>query len=227
MEPIELVPARILRAVALIAASLLAIAGAGVLYVAAPTVPAFGRGQSMVAQQGAHYRVSAIDFIDPATGWIVVDFDSGGFSVLHTDDGGASWARQLSGVEGGRAYYLKFFDVAVGVLGLVGTTPQLYRTHDGGQTWTGLPVPNTSGSVLSWSFVDSYFGWALISGTTAMWPLPAYLYRTEDGGETWKNLGVPAPALRRDLDTGTAAAARGKLAQWGVIRGRSAADLGR
>lgn len=76
----------------------------------------------------------------------------------------------------------------------MGTTPQLYRTHDGGQTWTSLPVPNTSGSVLSWSFVDSYFGWALISGTTATWPLPAFLYRTEDGGQTWKNLGVPAPA---------------------------------
>lgn len=193
MESIELVPARVVRAVALIAASLLAIAAAGVVYVA-PNLPALGRSQPIVASHGAHYRISAIDFIDAATGWIVVDFDSGGFSILHTDNGGATWTTQLSGIEHGRAHYLKFFDVAVGVLGLVGTTPQLFRTHDGGQSWTSLPVPDSSGSVLSWSFVDSYFGWALISGTTAMWPLPAYLYRTEDGGQTWKNLGVPAPA---------------------------------
>lgn len=193
MEPIELIPARVFRSVALIACSVIALAVAGILYT--NPVPAFlSAGHEIPERATSSYRVSAIDFIDPATGWIVVDFDSGEYSILHTDDDGATWTRQLSGIDGGRTHYLKFFDVAVGVLGLVGTTPQLYRTHDGGRTWSSLPVPNTAGSVLSWSFVDSYFGWALITGTTAAWPLPAYLYRTEDGGLTWKNLGVPAPA---------------------------------
>jgi photosystem II stability/assembly factor-like uncharacterized protein len=183
-------PARVARGVALICGSMLVITVAALTYVH-PTL------QSARTAANAKYRVSALDFVDSETGWVVVDFDSGGYAILHTDDAGLSWTRQLTARGPGHSHYLKFFDSAVGVFGMLGTTPELYRSSDGGRTWTALPVPKLRGAVLSWSWVDSYFGWFLMSGTDPEWPLPTYLFRTEDGGLTWKNLGVPAPAPDR------------------------------
>ncbi|HUE68007.1 MAG TPA: hypothetical protein VMP38_07490 [Candidatus Acidoferrum sp.] len=182
---------RVLRGIALIGLSLVAIAGVAIQYVDPQIVSAL-RHNPIRTGPGASYRISAIDFTDPSTGWIVADYDSGEYSILHTDDGGMTWTRQLTGFDVGRGHYLKFFDTAVGVYGLIGTTARLYRTIDGGQTWMSLPVPDAKGSVLSWSFIDSYSGWVLISGTSVQSPLPAYLYRTDDGGRTWQSLGVPA-----------------------------------
>lgn len=182
---------RVMRAIAFIGASLIAIAAVTVQY-ADPQLVSQLRRIPITAASQTSYRISAIDFVDPSTGWIVADYDTGDYAILHTDDGGVTWTRQLTGIDSGRAHYLKFFDVAAGVSGLIGTTAQLFRTIDAGQTWMSLPVPDAKGSVLSWSFLDAYYGWVLISGTTAEFPLPAYLYRTDDGGRTWQDLGVPA-----------------------------------
>ncbi|HET9780707.1 MAG TPA: hypothetical protein VFR33_02925 [Candidatus Dormibacteraeota bacterium] len=191
---IEIVPTRILRATAVIAASLIAIVASAIFYTD-PQLASFARKAAFTAPKAqASYRISAIAFVDAATGWIVADFSDGGFAVLHTDDGGATWIRQLTGRDAGRAHYLRFFDSAAGVLGEVGTAAQLYRTVDGGATWMHFSIPDAKGRVLSWSFVDPYYGWALVSGTTVQFPLPTYLYRTDDGGHTWQALGLAAPS---------------------------------
>jgi len=182
---------RALRGIALIAVSVVAI-GAVTIQYTDPQLVSSLRHNPISNPRGAGYRISAIDFVDPSTGWIVADYSSGDYAILHTEDGGATWTHQLTGVDVGRAHYLKFFDAAVGVSGLIGTVARLDRTIDGGQTWTSIAVPNAKGSVLSWSFLDAYYGWVLISGTSAEFPLPAYLYRTDDGGRTWHDLGVPA-----------------------------------
>src|SRR5215471_18485856 len=190
----ESVPAvRALRGLALIGISLIVIVMAAIAYVQ-PQLLSSGRRSAVVAPPAGAFRLSAIDFVDPATGWIAADFDSGGYAVLHTGDGGATWTRQLTGADQGRGHYLKFFDSMVGLSGLVGTSPQLYKTTDGGMTWIRLAAPDVKGSVLSWSFIDSFFGWALITGTTALPHLPAYVYHTQDGGHTWQSLGEPAPS---------------------------------
>ena len=181
---------RVLRGIALIGVSVVAILGVTIQYVD-PQVVASLRHSQIRAAPSSSFRISAIDFVDPSTGWIVAEYDSGEYSILHTDDGGVTWSRQLSGRNAGRGHYLKFFDTAVGVSGFIGTTARLYRTVDGGLTWMSIPVPDARGLVLSWSFIDSYYGWVLISGTSAESPLPAYLYRTDDGGRTWQDLGVP------------------------------------
>ncbi len=188
---VSVLPARALRGLAVIAASVVAMTATAVAYVH-PAIP--GGAAPATASLSTGYHVTAIDFVDNATGWVVADFDSGHYAVLHTADAGFSWSRQLAGVGQGHAQYLKFFDAAVGVLGLLGKAPKLLRTADGGKSWTALPLPPLAGTVLSWSFVDSYFGWMLVSGTSPLQPLPAYLYRTTNGGESWQNLGVPAPA---------------------------------
>jgi photosystem II stability/assembly factor-like uncharacterized protein len=190
LEPdfsVSSMPARVARGVAVICVSVLALTIAAVAYLH-PTLHVAGPTPT------AAYRVSSLEFVDASTGWVVVEFASGGYAILHTEDGGLTWSRQLTVAGQGHSHYLKFFDTAVGLFGLIGTTPQLFRTSDGGRSWTSRPVPKVAGSVLSWSWVDSYFGWVLVSGTSATSPLPAYLYRTEDGGISWQNLGVPAPA---------------------------------
>ncbi|HEV3405319.1 MAG TPA: hypothetical protein VG364_01870 [Candidatus Dormibacteraeota bacterium] len=192
---------RVVRGVALIGVSMIAVLGVTIQYLDPHMVPSLHH-TPIGAAPGASYRISAIDFVDPSTGWVVADYDSGGYAILHTDDGGATWTRQLSGVDAGRAHYLKFFDAAVGVSGLIGTTARLDRTIDGGQTWMSLPVPDAKGSVLSWSFIDAYYGWVLISGTSVEFPLPAYLYRTDDGGRTWQDLGVPASSPDQVFEAG-------------------------
>jgi photosystem II stability/assembly factor-like uncharacterized protein len=184
---------RVLRGVALIGVSLIAVAAVTVQYLDPKLVSSLHHS-TIGTVPGAAYGISAIDFVDPSTGWIVADYESGEYAIFHTEDGGATWTRQLTGLDAGRAHYLKFFDPAVGVSGLIGTTARLDRTIDGGRTWMSVAVPDAKGSVLSWSFVDPYYGWVLISGASAVFPLPAYLYRTVDGGRTWQDLGVPAPS---------------------------------
>lgn len=179
----ETVPlARVGRALALMAASVFAIATAGLGYVH-PNL-AFG----FAAPATAAYTVTALDFVDAATGWVVVGFPSGNHAMLHTSDGGESWTRQLTDPAGGHASYLKFFDSAVGVYALLGTRPLLHRTSDGGRTWRSLPALSASATVLSWSFVDSYNGWMLVSPGDQS---PAVLYRTQDSGASWTDLGPP------------------------------------
>lgn len=177
--------ARAVRGVAVIAASICALAVTTVLYLH----PSLSFADTPMTGS-APYRVTSLDFVDPSTGWVVVDFGSGDYAVLHTEDGGLSWTRQLAGAGQGGPHYLKFFDTAVGVFGQVGAAPELQRTGDGGRTWTAVPVPKVQGRVLSWSWVDSYFGWVLLSANAGS----TDLFRTEDGGYSWKDLGVPVPA---------------------------------
>jgi photosystem II stability/assembly factor-like uncharacterized protein len=185
--------ARIRRAVALIGVSVITIAGTGVVWLH-PSMPALGAGAMQnPAAPSAAYHIVAVDFVDPADGWVVANFDSGDYALLHTADGGRSWTEQLATPAHSRVQYLKFFDRAVGVVALRTPRSALYRTGDGGRTWTSLAAPKT-GSVLSWSFVDSDHGWALVEVGTR---LPTLLYRTEDGGHTWIDLGPPVPAPDR------------------------------
>lgn len=196
----EVAPARARRALAIIAASVVVIAASAVAYVR-PVL--FTQSNTSIADSSATaapYHVVAVDFVDPSTGWVVVDFASGDFAILHTIDGGYSWSRELSGAAPGNPRYVKFFDAAVGVFALVGAAPHLYRTDDGGKSWVGIAGPRTKGLALSWSFVDSYFGWVLVSGTSPATPLPAYLYRTEDGGASWTNLGTPVGATEQAFE---------------------------
>lgn len=185
-------PARIGRAIALIAASAITIVAVGVGWLN-PGWPEFGAAAPNSAVMHAAYQVAAVDFIDPNTGWVVAVFGSRDYAVLHTTDGGRSWSRQLAATGDPHAQYIKFFDPAVGVFGLIGPHPVLQRTNDGGRTWTTLPALDAESTVLSWSFVDSEYGWMLLRRGGNTVPSPALLYRTEDGGRSWIDLGPPVP----------------------------------
>src|SRR5690348_16161403 len=163
----ERMDARVGRAVALMAASILGIAMAAVLFLHPNVLPS---GVGVTEAQRVPFHASAIDFVSPHTGWVVVDFATGDYALLRTTDGGLSWSRQLSGPAQGSPHYLKFFDAAGGVTALVGARPVLYRTNDGGRTWTSIPALGNHSTALSWSFVDSDHGWLLADPQTGSPP---------------------------------------------------------
>src|SRR4051812_41740233 len=87
----------------------------------------------------ASSRTDDIWFLDPNRGWAV---NSNGH-ILHTEDGGTTWQRQFSA---GAAVYLRciaFVDELRGWVGTVSAAHRLFRTTDGGASWseaTGLPA---------------------------------------------------------------------------------------
>ena len=187
-EGSEPVPrARVGRAVALMAASLATMAMGGVAFLH-PSLSVLSAG---APRHAPPYHIAAVDFITPETGWVVADFETGDYALLHTEDGGLAWTTQLSGQTGGNQQYLKFFDTTSGVFALVGTQPVLNRTTDGGRTWTSIPSLNKHSTVLSWSFIDSDYGWMLADPASGS---PPRLYRTSDRGATWRDLGSPVEA---------------------------------
>jgi photosystem II stability/assembly factor-like uncharacterized protein len=195
LDPDPVIPrARAGRAIALGSASILAILAAGLAY-AHPDLGSAGHPARSLPALTTHYRVAEIDFVNPDSGWLLVDFDSGDYAVVHTDNGGATWTTQRVAPSDGHAKYMKFFDPSVGVVALVGARPIFLRTGDGGQTWTERGAPlDTELTVLSWSFVDSDHAWMLATPQPAGALAPARLYSTEDGGSTWRDLGAPVPA---------------------------------
>jgi photosystem II stability/assembly factor-like uncharacterized protein len=196
--------ARARRAVGVIAASLMVIVGVGVAYLH----PSFGalRQTALPPSSGAPsgYQLAAIDFVNPTTGWLVAIFDDGDYLVMRTTSAGERWAPELAGPTGGHATFMKFFDPSDGVFALVGARPLLYRTTDGGTTWSSQAVLSARASVLSWSFTDPANGWMLVRDDPQA-PDAADLYRTSDAGRQWVDLGSPVKAPDRAYSVAFAA----------------------
>lgn len=170
--------------------SLLVIVLTGLAYVR----PSFGAPRAPATPAvPATYRLAAVDFDSPTSGWFAATFDSGRFAILHTSDTGRSWTRQLTGDTNQRGVYMHFFDSSHGVFGLMGAQPLMFRTADGGRTWSSHPGMSAAGYVISMSFVDPGNGWLLIRSTTRN-GVAAELLRTVDGGTIWTNLGSPVVA---------------------------------
>ena len=178
---------RVLRALTLVAASMLLLAIAGLAYVH-PNLN-FGKpsAAAIPGTANASRHLAAVDFVTPAVGWVVVQREPRDFVVLHTADAGETWHRQLAGSDEVIGEYLRFFDQSHGMLVLLGTQAALYQTSDGGNTWARLPLTSFGGYVLSADFVDASYGWLLAQASTE----GEVLLRTEDGGRTWLGLGNP------------------------------------
>jgi hypothetical protein len=180
-------PARARRGLTVIFISLVVIGVIGIAYVR----PSLGAQDAPAALPAPSiYQLAGVDFVNPTTGWFVATFDSGRFALLHTDDEGRTWTRQLTGETDQRGVYMRFFDSTHGVVALVGNQPLTFRTVDGGRTWSSRPtINNSSAYVQSVSFIDPQQGWLLARSTAN--PGAVTLLQTGDGGATWTNLGSP------------------------------------
>jgi len=179
-------PARARRGLTLIAISLFVIVVTGIAYLRPSFWPS---ARASAPPVPATYHLAAVDFVSPSTGWFVARFDSGRFAVLQTKDAGQTWKRQLTGQANQQAVYLHFFDAARGLFAVMGAQPMMFRTSDGGRTWSSRPGMNGA-YVLSVSFVGPDQGWLLIRSDPPT-GASSRLFRTGDGGVTWTSLGSP------------------------------------
>ncbi len=184
---------RVMRAVALMAVSLLAIGIATVSF-ARPELPA-GSGSQPAATtvRDASYRLMAIDFVNPSTGWVLAE-STLDFAILRTVDGGRRWSRELASPVGQVGEYMRFFDQSHGVIAVLGPQAQMFQTGDGGKTWSSRRLEEGSGYVVSATFIDARHGWLLAATFGAGGSKTHDVFRTSDGGVTWSALGTPVLA---------------------------------
>jgi len=185
---------RVGRAMALMAVSLLAIGIATITY-AYPQLSHGPARQSPAASAhagAASYQLAAIDFVNPSTGWVVVELSNHDFAVLHTADAGRTWERQLTGPGGDIGEYARFFDSRDGVLVMLGPQAVMFQTRDAGKTWSRDDLQFGGGHVVFADFVDARHEWLLVQvAPDPSAPAAQVLYRTSDGGVTWVDLGDP------------------------------------
>jgi photosystem II stability/assembly factor-like uncharacterized protein len=124
-----------------------------------------------------HIRGSlfAACLISDDAGWVVGELGS----VLRTDDGGATWTRQSTGI---KKPFLAISCVDRETAWIGGKSGVLYHTTDGGAAWRPL-ASGTKKHIFDLEFRDRSRGLAV-----GDWGLLMY---TEDGGQHWTRVGMP------------------------------------
>jgi len=138
--------------------------------------------------------IKGVFFLNPDYGWLIApEKESGSLLAYRTEDGGKNWETAPLGTSDadsyGAASYVSFADTKNGwaVVKLV-TGPNfsrgdLYRTTDGGISWTKLPIPIGDPIVFS----------SPSDGFAAGGPAGDQLFVTRDGGVTWEAQTVVPP----------------------------------
>jgi len=131
-------------------------------------------------------RLADVCFVDPRHGWAVGDRGV----IWHTDDGGANWQLQQSGVSC-PLESVWFIDERAGWAAGGYSHPYthtssavLLSTRDGGRHWqphAHLPLP----ALKQIRFFNEKHGWA-IGNASAMFPSGVFV--TDDGGRSWRPL---------------------------------------
>jgi photosystem II stability/assembly factor-like uncharacterized protein len=105
----------------------------------------------------------------------------GAFLVTH--DGGSTWSDRPIGPDD---FHLNQIAAdARGTLYIAAEAGHIYRSSDGGVTWTGLPTP----------YDGSFFGVLPLSdGAVLVFGLRGRLFRSEDGGAHWSEIGTGTEA---------------------------------
>src|SRR5256885_5922654 len=141
---------------------------------------------------GGSGTLISFDMIDLTTGWAL-----GEHAVLRTSDGGLQWKNVApSNAVLTRESIADFLTASLAWVAtpqVNGTTTQISRTTDGGQTWQQSTIQATFLKQIT--FIDSQQGW-ILSG----WGAPGgaaeavSVFRTSDGGKTWRNVSSALPA---------------------------------
>lgn len=159
-------------------------------------------------------ELTSVAFVNERLGWAVGDRGV----ILHTQDGGASWTKQTSGVAC-RLRSVWFVDDRHGWAVGGESIPQtdrsrgiVLRTTDGGAAWQRVPTSLVPG-LRQVRFTSPGEGWAVGDASNFA---PSGLFFTRDGGRTWNPAGGTAPhgLLAADFvapHIGAAAATSGEL----------------
>lgn len=198
-------------------------------------------------------RVHAMRFADGLNGWAVTyDPTTSSSSALEaTSDGGRTWTRRVLPPFADQIDFVNARDGwALGSDGAWCTSSwcsrwYLYRTTDGGSTWTRLHasedqtswwLPNPQGSSASFlrgpHFVDTTHGWIALSiGAGGAGVRVGGVITTADGGVTWQQSGIEpypkSPNLVWFVDAQSGWATSGSLVKRGTDELYRTADGGK
>lgn len=116
-----------------------------------------------------------LTFVDDRTGWLSGEWGT----ILKTEDGGATWKQQQSGVES-TLFGIAMRDAQAGVA--VGMDSVILRTEDGGATWKPIPSGLQDRAFYEVAF-SGQNGW--LAGNQGL------VMQSTDGGATWKQVETP------------------------------------
>jgi photosystem II stability/assembly factor-like uncharacterized protein len=133
-------------------------------------------------------------------GWAITDS-----AILRTTDGGTTWynvsPQGVTAFGFGTAH--TFLNASQAwVMVAEASDPAgsglLYRTADGGLTWTVYPVPFGGGDM---TFIDESHGWMMAALGVAAGSMAVAIYTTDDGGESWTQAYTNDPNLANAGDS--------------------------
>lgn len=141
---------------------------------------------------GGSGALFSLHMIDPTTGWALSQHE-----ILRTTDGGLHWKNVTPAdamiTRESVASFLTASLAWVATPQANGTTSQIVRTTDSGQTWQQSTVPIVY--LKQMTFVDAQHGWILAGWGAQGGPAEAVaVFRSVDGGKTWRNVSNALPA---------------------------------
>lgn len=128
-----------------------------------------------------------------------------GGAMLRTTDGGASWSPFFALPGAGMVLDVKVDTSGAQDVVLVGTDAGVFRSSDGGATYSKVLVPAGGAGTRVWSLARTSAGW-LATAAASGYYTPANLYRSTDSGASWTPVNAPvltAGAGRITLAVGT------------------------
>lgn len=156
-------------------------------------------------------------FTSPLKGWVVggkADVsnptrDDVKAVVLHTTDGGNTWANQAAALtaslpKGEWGWKIDFLDDNVGYVSLESfTRGAILKTTDGGNTWARLDIndPQHNANLEGVGFVDELHGWVGGWGTANF--QGGFTSATDNGGKTWRDANEVGRFINRFRFFGT------------------------
>lgn len=148
-------------------------------------------------------QFTAIHMFNELDGWGLTDQ-----TVLRTNDGGGTWHDVTPpGAAFGYIAGSAFLDAGHAFITAPDTTDPLrtgtlYRTTDGGQTWSMNAIPFGGGSL---RFIDPSNGWAMAGLGVGAGSNAIAIFQTTDGGATWTQAFINDPTAagaREDIPLG-------------------------
>ncbi len=141
---------------------------------------------------GGSGSLISLHMIDLTTGWALSEH-----AILRTTDGGLQWKNVTPPntllTRESIAEFLTTSLTWVATPQASGTTTQVIRTSNGGQSWQQSTIQATNLKQIT--FIDSQHGWILAGWEATGGPAEAVsVFRTSDGGKTWMNVSDALPA---------------------------------